>query len=535
MSIVSLNFFAFSALAALIYFLFPKKNYQWTILLIASYAYYFINCNKYIIYLVVTTLTTYLAGIAINKISDKSEVEIKANKEIWNKEEKKKYKAGIKSKQKLILILTLVFNFGILAFLKYFSFLASSLSAFFSNIGLGFSLPDFKLIIPLGISFYTFQSMGYIIDVYRKKVSAEKNIAKFALFVSFFPQIVQGPIGIYSDLAHQLYKPRKFDYEKFKSGGILIFWGLFKKLVIADRAVAMINTVTDNYQSFSGIFILMAAVMYALQLYADFSGGIDVCRGIAEIFGITMAENFKRPYFSKTLTEYWHRWHITLGDWLRNYLFYPISISKPFLKMGKALKAHNLRHLGKILPTSIASLITFIVIGIWHGAAWKYVMFGVWNGVVIMLASLLQPFNDRLIQKFKINKKGNFYAFFAMIRTFILVLIGYYFDIAKDLGSALKMLWLSVADFRISDLTEYSCLSESGLDAWDYIAILLGGLIILIISCIQEKRQKSIRELLSTRSIAVQWPVYIALIMTVALMGYYGPGTSPAEFVYMQF
>lgn len=535
MSIVSLNFFAFSALAALVYFLFPKKNYQWTILLIASYTYYIINCNKYVIYLIITTLTTYLAGIAINKISDKSDITVKANKEIWDKEKKKEFKSKMKSKQKGILILTLVFNFGILAFLKYFSFLASSLAALFTNMGLGFSLPDFKLIIPLGISFYTFQSMGYIIDVYRKKVSAERNPAKFALFVSFFPQIVQGPIGLYSDLAHQLYKPRKFDYNKFKSGGVLIFWGMFKKLVIADRAVAMINIVTDNYQSFSGFYILMAAVMYAIQLYADFSGGIDVCRGIAEVFGITMAENFKRPYFSKTLTEYWHRWHITLGDWLRNYLFYPISISKPFLKMGKSLKSHNLKHLGKVLPTSIASLITFIVIGIWHGAAWKYVMFGVWNGAVIMFASLLQPFNDTLIQRLKINKQSAFYTVFAMFRTFILVLIGYYFDIAKDLESALKMIWLSIADFRISDIANFSCLSESTLDKWDYCAILFGCIVIFVVSCIQEKSQKSIRSTLITKSIVVQWPVYIILIMMVAVLGYYGPGTSPAEFVYMQF
>ena len=252
-------------------------------------------------------------------------------------------------------------------------------------VGLDIAMPDFKLVLPLGISFYTFQTMGYVIDVYRGKFRAAKNPAKFALFASFFPQIVQGPIAFYSDLAYQLYAPHDFNYNRFKSGGILALWGLFKKLVIADRAVAMVKLVAGNYSDFKGTYILMAVCMYAIQLYADFSGGIDICRGFAEMLGITMAQNFRQPYFSRSLTEYWHRWHITLGEWLRTYLFYPISISKPFLKMGKQLKKHGLKHLGKVLPTSIASLITFIVIGVWHGAAWKYVAFGLFNGMAILI------------------------------------------------------------------------------------------------------------------------------------------------------
>jgi alginate O-acetyltransferase complex protein AlgI len=534
LSLISLRFVLFVLITFLAYFLFPKK-YKWTVLLVASYAYYFLNCNKYVIYLVVTTVTTFLGGLIIEKMAQKSSCTLKSHKEDWSKEERKAFKNKALKQKKLMLALVLVINFGILAFLKYFGFLATSINAGLSAVGLSAQLPYFKLVLPLGISFYTFQAMGYLIDIYRGKFAAERNIAKFALFVSFFPQIIQGPIAFYSDLAHQLYEPHKFNYDKFKSGSLLIIWGVFKKIVIADRAVKMVNLVTHDYEKFSGTYILLAALMYSLQLYADFSGGIDVCRGIAEILGIEMAQNFKRPYFSKSLTEYWHRWHITLGAWLRTYLFYPISISKAFLNFGKSLKKKTNRHIGKVLPTSIASLITFIVIGIWHGANWKYVAFGLWNGIMIMLAELCRPFLDKLTEKLRIDKNNFFYRVFAMIRTFILVLIGYYFDIAKNFTSAIKMLWLSVSDVHWANFFNYSCLLPSKLDRLDYLVIIAGAIVMFVLSVIQEKNGKSIRELLYNKSLGLQWTLYIILILVTLVFGYYGPGTSPSDFVYMQF
>lgn len=535
MTIVSFNFFVFCAAVLILYYIFPSKKYQWTVLLAASYAYYIICCNKYTLYLLVTTATAWVGGLIMDRLAVRCAAATEQNRENWDKERRKKYKAGVQARKRAVLIAVLVLNFGILAFLKYFDFAANSVHSLLGAVGLDIAMPEFKLILPLGISFYTFQTMGYVIDVYRGKFRAAKNPAKFALFASFFPQIVQGPIAFYSDLAYQLYAPHDFNYNRFKSGGILMIWGLFKKLVIADRAVAMVKLVSGSYDEFSGTYILMTVCMYAIQLYADFSGGIDICRGFAETLGITMAQNFRQPYFSRSLTEYWHRWHITLGEWLRTYLFYPISISKPFLKMGKQLKKHGMKHLGKVLPTSIASLITFIVIGIWHGAAWKYVAFGLLNGGAIMVSSLMQPLTEKLASALHIRRENFFYRLFEMGRTMLLVLAGYYFDIAPGFKAAVRMMLRSVTDIHLADLADFSCLAPSRLDRLDYLVIIFGSLVMLAVSIVCERTGKDARRLLMAKPTIVQWPIYIALIILTAVLGVYGPGCNPADFVYMQF
>lgn len=535
MELISMQFALFVAIALLLYYMFPEK-YRWTVLLGASYTYYLIICNKYIIYMLVTTVTTYLAARAIDKLKDKQKMEVAAHKAEWSREERKAYKKHNLAKRRGLMIGVLLVNFGILGFLKYFTFTAELVIDVMSIFGFSGAAPDFGFLLPLGISFYTFQTMGYIIDVYQEKVESEKNPAKFALFVSFFPQIIQGPIAMYDDLAHQLYEGHKFVYNNLKNGALLILWGAFKKMVIADRAVKMINLVTADTDAFSGTFVLMAALMYALQLYADFSGGIDIVRGIGEMFGITMAENFRRPYFSKSLTEYWHRWHITLGNWVRNYVFYPLSISKKFLDMGKWMKPRLGKHISKVVPTSIASLLTFLIIGIWHGANSKYVAFGLWNGGVIMLLELFRPVNDKIGDTLHINRKGALYKGAAMIWTFILVLVGYYFDIAKSFGNAMNMLYRSVFDFHIGDFHKaHEVLEACGLDRLDYLVIFLGALVILAVSIIQERSGRKIRDMLLEKKLAAQWTIIMVGIFAVIIFGYYGPGIDPAEFVYMQF
>ena len=234
MNYTSLNFILFVALTVLVYFLFPLKKQKWTVLLVASYVFYLFAGYKYVAFILFTTVSTYLFALWINSIGVKSKETLKLNKQTWDKDEKKKFKNSIKHKKRLVMALVLVVNFGILAFLKYYNFFAGSLKDVMGMFGIGFSAPTLKLFLPLGISFYTFQSMGYIVDVYREKVAPEKNIAKLALFVSFFPQIIQGPISFYDQLAHQLYEPHKFDFTRFKYGMELILWGFFKKLIIAD-------------------------------------------------------------------------------------------------------------------------------------------------------------------------------------------------------------------------------------------------------------------------------------------------------------
>lgn len=540
MNYTSLNFILFVALTVLVYFLFPFKKQKWTVLLVASYVFYLFAGYKYVAFILFTTVSTYLFALWINSIGVKSKETLKLNKQTWDKDEKKKFKNSIKHKKRLVMALVLVVNFGILAFLKYYNFFAGSLNDVMGMFGIGFSAPTLKLFLPLGISFYTFQSMGYIVDVYREKVAPEKNIAKLALFVSFFPQIIQGPISFYDQLAHQLYEPHKFDFTRFKYGMELILWGFFKKLIIADRAVVAINTVTADYAAYNGTTLTFTILLYALQLYADFSGGIDISRGVAQIFGIDMVDNFKRPYFAKSINDYWRRWHITLGAWLKNYLFYPLAMSNLFINASKKMKGTKFGstkaggHIAKVLPTSIASLIVFLVVGIWHGANWKYVAFGIWNGGIIMISILLKPVFDWVLAKLRINAQSFAYGVFQMFRTFLVVLVGYVFDVAPNFAQAINTFKLAFVDQNFS--VGWSQISELGLDKFDYAIIIFAMIVVFAASVIQERYSSTtIREMLDKKSFALRGLVIFAGLMLVLVFGIYGPGYDPAAFVYMQF
>ena len=540
MNYTSLNFILFVALTVLVYFLFPLKKQKWTVLLVASYVFYLFAGYKYVAFILFTTVSTYLFALWINRIGVKSKETLKLNKQTWDKDKKKKFKNSIKHKKRLVMALVLVVNFGILAFLKYYNFFAGSLKDVMGMFGIGFSAPTLKLFLPLGISFYTFQSMGYIVDVYREKVAPEKNIAKLALFVSFFPQIIQGPISFYDQLAHQLYEPHKFDFTRFKYGMELILWGFFKKLIIADRAVVAINTVTADYAAYNGTTLTFTILLYALQLYADFSGGIDISRGVAQIFGIDMVDNFKRPYFAKSINDYWRRWHITLGAWLKNYLFYPLAMSNLFINASKKMKGTKFGstkaggHIAKVLPTSIASLIVFLVVGIWHGANWKYVAFGIWNGGIIMISILLKPVFDWVLAKLRINAQSFAYGVFQMFRTFLVVLVGYVFDVAPNFAQAMNTFKLAFVDQNFS--VGWSQISELGLDKFDYAIIIFAMIVVFAASVIQERYSSTtIREMLDKKSFALRGLVIFAGLMLVLVFGIYGPGYDPAAFVYMQF
>ena len=536
----SLNFLFFVLATMLVYFLFPAKKYKWTVLLAASVFFYIVCGYKFAFYILFTTLSTYLIALWIERVADKSKKLLKEKKKEWDRDQKKNYKNRIKVQKRLIMALALVINFGILAFLKYYNFFAGSLNDVLGSFGVAFSAPTLKLVLPLGISFYTFQSMGYIVDVYREKTAAQRNPFKLLLFVSFFPQIIQGPISIYDQLAHQLFEPHEFSFTRMKHGMELILWGFFKKLVIADRAAVLITAVEKDYAQYNGTALTFTILLYALQLYADFSGGIDISRGVAQIFGIDMIDNFKRPYFSRSINEYWRRWHISLGGWLKNYLFYPIAMSNVFINAGKKMK--NTRfgktaagaHVAKVLPTSVASLIVFLVVGVWHGADWKYVAFGLWNGVIIMLSILLQPLFDGVVDKLHIKRTNPFFIGFQIFRTLIVVLVGYVFDVAPSFGEGMRTLTEFFTNQNIPQAFEQ--LSKIPLIAHDYAVIGLGGVVILIASLIQERHQDTdIRHLLDKRSFATRFALLYIGVMSVVIFGIYGSGYNAADFVYMQF
>ncbi|MEG1661540.1 MAG: MBOAT family protein, partial [Clostridiales bacterium] len=276
-----------------------------------SYLFYAVAGIKTIGFIMITTLTTWLGALYLNKISDTRQIVFNSQKEQMTQAEQKAFKAATKQKRRVLFWLVIVFNFGILAVLKYSNFVLINISNLVASVTNEMAtFTPLHLLLPLGISFYTFQSMGYLIDVYNNKYKADTNWAKFALFVSFFPQIIQGPIGRHDQLAGQFYTPKSFDWNRFEQAALLMLWGYFKKMVIADTAVILVNQVFDNAYSYSGTTIVVAVLFYSIQQYADFSGGIDIVTGAAQLFGIQLAPNFRRPYFSTSLGEFWRRWHI---------------------------------------------------------------------------------------------------------------------------------------------------------------------------------------------------------------------------------
>ena len=535
MNYTTLAFFIFVCAVIIAYFLPALRKYQWIVLLAASIFFYCIIGFRLVGFIIFTAFSTWLAGIWCDRIRDISGSTVKAHKQDWDRAQKKAYKQNMLKKKRLLLIAILIINFGILVFLKYYNFLAGGIGSL-----LGMHIPSLHLFLPLGISFYTFQSMGYIIDVYSENIEAERNPFKFLLFVSFFPQIIQGPISSFEQLGGQLLAQHRLEYDRFKRGLELILWGYFKKLVIADRAVIAINAATADYSKSNGTTLLFVTLLYAFQLYADFSAGIDISRGIARILGIDMIDNFRRPYFSKSINEYWRRWHISLGMWMKQYIFYPIAMSDGMIQLSKRIRPENGKnhpakeHLAKTLPAAFASLVVFLVVGLWHGANGKYVAFGLWNGLIIMFAILFEPWLLHVNKILKINTEGWLFRHFQIVRTFILVLIGYVFDIAPDLTGSIHMLKRMLLNQNLHKGIEQ--IKELGLNKQNYYVLLICLLIVWFVSSRQEKLKiDDFGLLVEQHGFALKWLIMMALALGIIIFGIYGPGYDPADFVYMQF
>lgn len=540
MSYTSMKFFIFIAVVMLLYFSFPKKQYRWVILLGASYYFYLLISYRLVGYILFTTVSTFWGALQIERIAIQAKDILLEHKKDWDRETKKAFKAQISHRKRRILTAVLVVNFGILVFLKYYNFLAGNLNELLGSWGISFSAPTLKLLLPLGISFYTFQSMGYLIDVYWEKVEAEKNIARLALFVSFFPQIVQGPISIYDQLAHQLYEPHDFDFTRVKHGAELMLWGIFRKLVIADRAVMVLNAGIESYADCNGTAQALLVLLYALQIYADFSGGIDISRGVAQIFGIDMVQNFRQPYFSRSVSEFWNRWHMTLGGWFKRYLFYPLAMSASFGGLGKWIRKTAFgatkagQHTAKVLPTSLASFVVFLLVGAWHGANWKYLGFGLWNGGIIMLSSLLAPVYAAVEEKLHIKVKSFAFRLFQILRTFLVVLGGFIFDVAPNLTQSLRTFPRFFTDFSVS--TALRQFKDLGMDKRWVSILFFGALLMLIVDVYHEKYGcDTLRQLLDKQPFWVRYVLILGCLLATLYYGIWGPDFGAAAFVYMQF
>ena len=522
MSFTSLNFALFAGILLCAYYLVPGR-WQWGLLLAASGLFYYWAGVEYVVFLVLTILTTYAAAVLMDKNLQKQDDYLKENKTALSREEKKAYKAAVKSKNRVFMIACLVINFGVLFVCK------GCLIDPIRTIAKEGSLSFLTIGLPMGISFYMFQSMGYVVDVFRGTAKAERNLAKLALFVSFFPQLVQGPISKFNQLAPTLYAPHKFDSKQVSFGLQRMLWGYFKKLVVADRIAVAIGTLKG--EEYTGAAFLMLTLFYAVQIYGDFTGGIDVTIGLAEALGIKLPENFIRPFFSKNIAEYWRRWHISLGVWMKDYIFYPISVSEPMRKLSKWGRA-KLGNFGKRLPVYVASIATWFVTGIWHGLSANFVVWGLLNCFVIVVSEELMPVYEKFHNRFHLKEK-KWYGGFEMLRMFWLMNLIRACDLFPNVGEYFRRMGSLVTGLNAHVLWD-GTMMNLGLSGLDYIILGLSVLAMFLVSLSQEKKG-SVREQLWQKPAAVRHVLFFGLFVIIVLMGSYGIGYDASNFIYNQF
>ncbi len=530
MSFTSYEFILAVGVVIALYYLIPKR-FQWMFLLVASYALYFQAGPSYLIYISITTLGTYLAARRISRLNDEKSAYLKENKTTLDKEAKKEYKDRMKKRQRMWLYLALVIDLGLLIGMKYTNFMIENINGIITGLAGGKPLSYLDIILPLGISFYTFQSVGYLIDVYNEKYEAQKNYGKFALFVGFFPQLSQGPISRYDYLSKTLYEKHYFDTTVVSRGLQRVLWGYFKKLVIADRVLIGLKTLLGNPEGYPGIYFFVAMLFYAVQLYADFTGGIDITIGIAETMGIKVQENFRRPYFSKNIKEYWNRWHMTMGSWFTDYIFYPISVSKGMLKLSKKSRSLFGENLGKRVPVYAATILVWFTTGIWHGASWNFVVWGLANCLVILISQELNPLYIKFHERFDVDGKL-WYKAFCVIRTILLMSALRMFDCYRDVTVTVKLFFSMFTTWNVSELWNGNML-KLGLSSLDYVMIIFGIVLIFTVSMLQ--RKEPVRGRIAKLPYPVRAALWLALFVVVLLAGAYGQGYDESQFIYNQF
>lgn len=523
MIFTTLNFLLFFILVFLIYYIVPKKV-QWIVLLIASLYFYMCASVKYALFVILATIITYSGALIIDNINQKQKKYLQENKERLSKDEKKTYKAKNEKIKKITIVFTIIFTLSMLLVMKYTGFVLENISNILNIFRINFSTPAWNLILPIGISFYTFMSIGYAIDVYREEYTSEKNFFKYLLFVTYFPHVLQGPIDKYNELSKDLFEEKNFDYENAVQGTYRIIIGIIKKMILADKLAGVIAGVTGNLTQYFGINILLTIILYAIQLYADFSGYMDIAIGCSKILGIKIAENFDAPYFSKSIAEYWRRWHISLGAWFRDYVYYSILRSKFVEKLRKFFKNKNQKYLANHIPTVFALAILWILIGFWHGSTWGYVIYGMYHGAIIIFSTLMEPIYNKFYEKFPRFSKNKIYGVFQIIRTFCLVLIGYFLFCLGELKSAIQMfsnMFKNASQgLNISDLMTKDIL----------ISTILGTIVLLILDILQIKKI-DIYSRFRKIPFFIRWPIYILGIFSIFLLA----SGEAKEFLYFQF
>lgn len=528
-SYFSMDYLMFFLPIVLVLYSIIGDKYKKYFLIFASYIFFWLISGKLVVYLATTTIFIHYFGIWLEKLN-REEKEALSSAE---KEEKKAIRGGYQKQKRQVVLFAVLLHMGVLLVLKYSGFFTENINSLLQLLGstTQFEIPAY--VLPIGISFYTMQAVAYITDVYRGTIKADDNFGRLALFMSFFPQIVEGPICRYEQTANQLWNVTKIQHDNLVRGLQRILYGMMKKIVIADRLNPLIKEVFTNYVQYDGGVVAIAAIAYTIQLYMEFSGTMDAVIGTAQIFGVTLPENFANPFFAKTIPGFWNRWHITLGAWFKDYVFYPVTLSKPIKKMTSTLKKKVGSYFALLAASVVALFCVWFGNGLWHGAAWNYIFFGMYHFALIIMGNAAEPLVKKIRKVLHLNTENFLYKAFQIVRTAFLVVIGELIFRAHGMSSAVIMLKLLVTRFSTSAF-RMEMIETIGIDSKDVGIVFFTLLIVLVISILKE-RGVQIRESLARQHVIVRWTLVYGLILYIIIFGAYGLGYLPVDPIYANF
>lgn len=522
MSYQSIPFLIFTAVTLILYYALGRKAQKW-VLLVVNLVFLYASGWGHIPFLLVSLLVSYLTGRKMGSIYDTADLQLAA---CQDKAEKKQIRADAKKQAKKFLILGLVIAIGMLAVIKTAGF---AIGAY--NEGKK-AAEQIGFFMPLGISYYTFMAVSYMLDIFWKKAKAEKNLVSYGAFLCFFPHIVQGPIDRYSAVQKTLNEGAAFDFQNITRGIQLAMWGFFKKMVIADRLSVVVNTVFGNHADYAGSILLLTAVLSAFELYCNFSGCMDIVRGVAQMLGITLAQNFDRPFFSKSTSEFWRRWHITLGAFFRDYVYMPISISPKFTAFLKKVRDKAGMGLSKALMVIIPSFVVWLLTGLWHGTGLNYVVWGLFWFVLIAFSSVFAAPIKKFTEKIHLNTQSKAWRVVQMARTFLLFVISRVLTSVDSLGDSFAIFGGIFTRFNPGALFDGTIFSL-GLTPFDLFFGIAMLLVLWGVSLWQNKG--SVREAMGKWNVVPRWAVLFILLFVILLFGMYGPGFEASAFTYGNF
>ncbi|MCI9478838.1 MAG: MBOAT family protein [Lachnospiraceae bacterium] len=504
----------------LLYQLAPRR-YRWAVLLGGSYGFSYLICGWLTLYLAGTAVLVHYLGIWMELLR------------YSRQDGEKGQERNRKKQEKRILLLGVGILLAILLSRKYYAFLGQNLNVLLEALGQLPLFPPKDLLLPIGISFYTLMAVGYLADVYWGRIPAERHLGYLALYLGYFPQIMEGPICRYSDTAAQLRQGGDLTGENLAAGGIRIFWGLFKKIVIADRLNVLAGELFGTETSYSGALILAAAAAYTIQLYMEFSGCMDLVLGSSRMFGIALPENFRQPFAARTVADFWRRWHITLGVWLKTYIFYPASTSCLAKKWNRFGKEHLTLYWTQLGMAAIALFPVWMINGLWHGPRWSYVFYGMYYFTLIFLGIAVEPLRMKLLMVLGLKEGAWYYRYLQHLKMWVIILTGELFFRAEGLAQGMKMFARLFVDFDLSKLWDGSLLNL-GLGKGDFCVVFLGCLVVAFVGHGRERGVLSFKKLQGF-PLPFRWSLYYGLILSVILLGAYGEGYQVVDLIYAGF